>query len=145
MSHYGFKTESEGPDCMLDFFRKEGVPISILSDRSKMQASKLWNDYLRRFWVDNKSIEQYRPHQNPFEREFAIHKKMMDTLFITTGCNPRAWFRAACHIADVRNHTARKVLEYKTPYRIARSSHSRHIQSHTISILGTCILEERKQ
>ena len=28
---------------------------------------------------------------------------MLDMLFITTGCHPKAWYKAACHIADVRN------------------------------------------
>ena len=59
MSHYGFKTESEGPDFLLDFFRKEGVPISILNDKSKMQTGKMWTEYLRRFWVNDKTIEAH--------------------------------------------------------------------------------------
>ncbi|MEM7375767.1 MAG: hypothetical protein AAF587_44660, partial [Bacteroidota bacterium] len=116
MSHYGFKTESEGPECLLDFFRKEGVPISILSDNSKMQTGKLWTEYLRRFWVNDKQIEPHRPHQNPFERELHIHKELLDKLFIATGCNPKAWFRASAHIAEIRNCTAVKSLNYRTPF-----------------------------
>ena len=123
MSHYGFQTESEGPDCLLDFFRKEGVPISILNDNSKMQTGKTWTEYLRRFWVNDKQIEPGRPQQNPFEREFAIHKKLLDKLFITTGCSPKAWFKAACHMADVRNCTAMKNLKFRTPYEM-REGHT---------------------
>ena len=32
-----------------------------------------------------------------------------------TGCDPRAWFRAACHVADISNHTAKASLKYRTP------------------------------
>jgi len=128
MSHYGFKTESEGPDCLLDFFRKEGVPISILSDNSKMQTGKAWEDYLRRFWVNDKQIEPGRPSQNPFEREFSIHKAMIDKLMITSGCDPRAWFKAACHVADVRNCTAIKSLNHCTPFEM-REHHSPDISA----------------
>jgi len=33
--------ETQGPEALLDFFRTEGVPISITHDGSKMQASNL--------------------------------------------------------------------------------------------------------
>ena len=128
MFHYGFKTKSEGPDCLLDFFRKEGVPISILNDNSKMQTGKLWTEYLRRYWVNDKTIEPHRPQQNPFEREFSIHKELLDKLFITTGCDPKAWFRAACHIADVRNCTAIKSLNNRTPFEM-REGHTPDIST----------------
>ena len=39
MSNYGLTTESDGPNALLDFFRQEGVPISITRDNSKMQSS----------------------------------------------------------------------------------------------------------
>ena len=33
--HYGMRSEGSGPDALLDFFRDEGVPISITRDNSK--------------------------------------------------------------------------------------------------------------
>ena len=115
MSLYGFTTESEGANCLLDFFRKEGVPFSITTDNSKMQMSKHWKEHLQRFWVDDKQIEPLRPQQNPFERAFGKLKEKVDKLFIDTGCDPRAWYKAMCHVADVMNCTARKRLDYRTP------------------------------
>ena len=57
MSHYGMLRESEGPEKLLDYFRQEGVPQSLICDNAKMQASKAWNDYLRQFWIKDKFTE----------------------------------------------------------------------------------------
>ena len=90
MSHYGMKREGEGPDKLLDYFRQEGVPISLISDNAKMQSSKLWTQYLRNYWVKDQFTEPYYSNQNPFERAFAHHKTKIEKIMIDTGCNPKA-------------------------------------------------------
>ncbi len=50
-SAYGLTRESDGPKALLDFFRQEGLPISLLRDNSKMQSSEVWSDHCRKFWV----------------------------------------------------------------------------------------------
>ena len=42
--HYGMARETQGPDTLLEFFRQEGVPLSIRRDNSKMQVSHLWQE-----------------------------------------------------------------------------------------------------
>jgi len=37
---------------------------------------------------------------------------------IQSGCEPQAWFRAACHVADINNHTANSSIEYRTPLEV---------------------------
>ena len=71
------------------FSERKEFQSPYLNDNSKMQTEKLWIEYLRRFWVNDKTIEAHRPNQNPFEREFHIHKEMLDMLFITTGCSSK--------------------------------------------------------
>jgi hypothetical protein len=115
LSHYGMVRESNGPEVLLDFFRQEGVPISLTRDNSKMQASQIWTEYCRRYWVKDSYIEPYYAHQNPVERAMAVQKDKLERLMIDTGCDPRAWFRAACHVADVHNHTACEIINYRTP------------------------------
>ena len=44
---YGMKTESDGPDALLDMFRNIGVPLSLRRDNSKMQASHVWHSIMR--------------------------------------------------------------------------------------------------
>jgi len=65
---YGMKSETDGPAALLNFFRQEGVPLSIIRDNSKMQTSILWKDYCRNYWVKDQFIEPYHSNQNPAER-----------------------------------------------------------------------------
>jgi len=74
VSHYGMKRQSDGPDILLDFFRQEGVPLSITRDNAKMQTGQLWKEYCRRYWVKDVFIEPYHPNQYPAERAMAIQK-----------------------------------------------------------------------
>ena len=83
-----------------------------------MEASVQWNDLMRKYWVKDQSTEPYHSSQNPFEKAFATHKDKIERIMIDSGCDPRAWFKAACHVADVSNHTAVKSLEYRTPIKI---------------------------
>ena len=85
-SYYGMQSESNEPDALLDFFRQEGVPISIIRDNSRMQTSTMWQDYCRRFWVKDEAIEPYRKQQNPAEREMNWQKEKIKRLMITTKC-----------------------------------------------------------
>jgi hypothetical protein len=114
VSQYGMKSEGQGPDALLDFFRQEGVPISITRDNSKMQAGKLWTQYCRNYWVKDQFIEPHHPNQNPTERMMAHTKEKIQRLLIRTGAPPEAWYRAACHVADVHNHTANETLNFRT-------------------------------
>ena len=59
-------------------------------------------------------IEPYRSAQNPSERNMNWQKEKMKRFMISTGCDPRAWFWAACHVTDVHNHTANAGLNYRT-------------------------------
>ena len=117
-SHYGMLSESNGPEALLDFFRQEGVPISMTRDNSRMQTGKLWNEYCRKYWVKDDFIEPGHSHQNPAERAMSWQKEKLDRVFQDTGCDPRAWYRAACHVADVTNHTAYKKLSWRTPIEV---------------------------
>ena len=115
MSHYGMQNESQGPQALQDYFRQEGVPLSMIRDNAKMQSGKLWTEYLRRYWVKDQFTEPYHPNQNPFERAFSHHKEKIERVMIDSGCDPRAWFKAACHVADISNHTAHESLNFRTP------------------------------
>ena len=42
----------------------------------------------------------------------------MKKTIMDTGCDPRAWYRLACHVADVLNHTAYESLNWHTPIEV---------------------------
>ena len=117
-SAYGLTRESDGPKALLDFFRQEGLPISLLRDNSKMQSSEVWSDHCRKFWVKDKFIEPYQPNQNPAERDMAPLKDALKRGFMTYGCPPEAWFCLLRHTCDVRTVTARESLGWKTPHEL---------------------------
>jgi hypothetical protein len=118
VSQYGMKSENDGPAALLNFFRQEGVPLSIIRDKSKMQTSKLWKDYCRNYWVKDRFIEPYHSNQDPAEQMMSPQKEKLSRLMIQSGCEPQAWFRAACHVADINNHTANSSIEYQTPLEV---------------------------
>ena len=111
----GMVSEGSGPDALLDFFRDEGVPLSITRDNAKMQASKMWNQYMRQYWCKDKFIEPYHPNQNPLEREMAVWKNDSTKLMIQTNADKRGWFRAYAHTADLHNHKANAANENMVP------------------------------
>jgi len=79
-SIHGMKFEEHGPEAMLEFFRQEGVPVSLIRDNSKMQTSATWDEYMRRYWDKDNFIEQYHPGQNPFERDQVLRNKTVPRL-----------------------------------------------------------------
>jgi len=80
--------------------------------------SKLWKDYCRNYWVKDQFIKPYHSNQNPAERMMSPQKEKLSRLMIQSGCEPQAWFRAACHVADINNHTANSSIEYRTPLEV---------------------------
>ena len=114
-SSYEMKSEKHGPEAMLDFFRQEGVPVSLTRDNSRMQTSATWNEYMRRYWVKDDFIEPYHPGQNPFERDQALWKQDSTKIMIESKVDPRGWFRVMCHTADLHNHRANSSNEDNIP------------------------------
>ena len=112
---YGMAKESYGPDALMEFFREVGVPTAIRRDNSKMQTSQVWNSIMRKYNCSDQFIEPYNPQQNPAERRIGVLKGYMKRTIQDTGCAPEAWYRLACHAADVINHTAYKSLNWRTP------------------------------
>ena len=119
IANYGMKTESHGPDALLDFFREEGVPISIRRDNSKMQTGYLWKQLMRRYNCKDQFTEPHNPQQNPAERAIGEVKTTIKKTYIDTGCHPKAWYRLVQHVIDVKNHTALESLNWRTPLELS--------------------------
>ncbi len=113
--NYGLKREADGVHALKEFFRDQGVPTELIRDNAKMEQSKVWEEYLRDYWVKSKFTEPYHPNQNPAETDIRTMKEMLQRIFITTGCPAEAWYSAVKHVEDLRNNTARKVLDWRTP------------------------------
>ena len=112
---YVMNTESNGPQDMLDLFHAKDVPISLTRDNSKLQTSKNWNDYMRKYWVKYRFIKSHHLEQNPFERDMASWKADMTKIMIDYDVDPKGWFKVMQHSAEVQNHRANKSNEYNLP------------------------------
>ena len=112
---YEMNTKSNGPTAMLDFFRAEGVPISLTRNKYKMQKSRTWNKYMRRYWVKDRFIEPHHPEQNSFEQDMKYWKSDMTKFMIEYDVDPKGWFKLMQHTTDVHNHQANKRDEDKPP------------------------------
>ena len=99
-------SETEGPKAMFDFFKEDRVPISITRDNSKVQTRKTWNEYMRRFWVEDNFIGPHHPGYNPFDLYQDNWKAEMTNVMIDSNIYPRGSFHVMQHIADLHNHCA---------------------------------------
>jgi hypothetical protein len=115
IQQYGLVSESQGPDALLDFFRNIGVPLSMRRDNAKMQASQAWQDIMRKYNCKDEFTEPYNPQQNPAERRIGMIKNTMKRIMSETNCDPKAWFRLAEHVIDIKNHTAYAATDWRTP------------------------------
>jgi hypothetical protein len=72
--------------------------------------------------MSNEVTEPYHSQQNPAERQLAVHKQRMKEKMITTGCDPRAWFKLSRHVTSLNNLIARKSINWRTPYKVLPGS-----------------------
>ena len=84
-----------------------------------MHYNAVCNGYMWKFWVKYRFIERYNLQQNPEESESMVTQNgKLIRLMIDTGCDIRAWFREACHVSDVYNHTVSEKLGWATPIEV---------------------------
>ena len=94
-----------------------GIPCAIGSSPQTLNylLSEVLSGLLRRYNSADEFTELYNPQQNPAERVIGVIKNAMKRTMMATGCDPQAWYRLACHISDVKNHTAQASLNWRTP------------------------------
>ena len=113
MSHHKFWHENR--------IRRAFSTIGLLSPRRSSTV-----DSQRQFknaswetldWILQKILSTRQIHptlsspSNPAERAMAIFKDKINRVLIATWADPRAWFCAARHVADICNHMAHEKLE----------------------------------
>ena len=114
-SAFGVISETEGPKEMIDFFKEDGVPISITRDNSKSQTRKTWNEYMISLWVKDNFIETHHPEQNTFERYQDNWKSKLKKRIIDYNVDPTGWFHVMQHTADLHNNCANRENEDNIP------------------------------
>jgi hypothetical protein len=118
----GMSRESEFPGALEDVIRKYGAPDTLISDMAKSEISRRVKDLLRKFCIDEWNSEPHFQWQNFTERIIQEMKKYVNWVLNTSGAPPEAWFLALEYVVYIWNRTARKRLEWRTPYKVLLGS-----------------------
>ena len=113
---YGMRTESEGPDALLDFIRDNGAPHALRSDNSKMQTGNAFRNILRRYNIRSENTEAHNQQQNPAERRIQDVKRNSSRIMDRSGAPAYLWFFCLLYTVMVMNFTALESLGWLTPY-----------------------------
>ncbi len=99
-----------------DFMRYEGVPVCLHRDYSPEQKIQALVDLNRDYMVRDSFAEPYHLNQNPAE---ALGVKVIKTaarmIMNRTGAKTSVWLFAHKYVADIHNHCASPMLNWKTP------------------------------
>ena len=99
-----------------DFMRYEGVPHSLHRDLAPEQKTDEILELNRKMIVKDTWSEAGIPEQNPVEQGgVRILKNAADIIIQRTGAIPESWPWVYNYIADVNNHCASKIINWKTP------------------------------
>lgn len=118
----GMSRESEFPGTLEDVIRKYGAPNTLISDMAKSEISRRVKDLLRKFCIDEWNSEPHFQWQNFAERIIQELKKYVNWVLNTSGAPPEAWFLALEYVVYIWNRTARKRLDWRTPYEVLLGS-----------------------
>ena len=88
----------------------------LISDRAQAEVSKRVKDILRSFVINNWQSEPHYQHQNYAERIYQEGKKFSNCILNWSGAPPEAWLLVFEYVAFVMNGTARRTLNWRTPY-----------------------------
>ena len=99
-----------------DFMRYKGVPETLHTDLALEQKTDDIININRNMIVKDTWSEAGYPTQNPVEQGgVRILKSAASTIITQTGAIPAVWPWVYNYIADVNNHCANRILNWRTP------------------------------
>ena len=116
--HFPMTSESYAHYGLICYIHEVGIPAKIHTDNAKVEVLGHWKKTTRDYHIKVSVTEPYSAWQNRCEREFGKVRTSTRTLLETFNVPDRLWPYAQAHAVEVHNHTARKVLEWKTPYEV---------------------------
>ena len=85
-------------------------------DNAKVETQLAWKKIANDAWARGSTTKPYTPKQNKCEHEFGATRIHAHVIMETTKCPEQLWDDVVEYVCYVRNRTARKALDYKTPY-----------------------------
>ncbi len=130
---YGMSNTNQFVNTFEDIIRKRGAMDVLISDSARTETSHRVIDIRRALCIKQWTSEAQYQHQNFAEHQYNHIKNYHKFYMNWRDVWPSAWLLNMEWICDVHNHTAQKVLGWRTPIEVLTG------QTPDISIL-TCFL-----
>ena len=109
-------SEKEAHFGLVAYIHDVGIPAKVHTDNAKAETLGEWKKTIREYHIKQSVTEPYSPWQNKAEREFGKVRTLTRNFMDTHKVPSRLWDYAQGHAVEVHNHTARKCLNWLTPY-----------------------------
>jgi hypothetical protein len=115
MAAYPIQTDGSFPDVLEDYICTHGAPLKLFTDNARAELSTQTRSILCNYGISDGSSEPHYQNQNAAEREIQDVKKDVAMVMNLTNTPGAYWPLCVEYIVTVKNHTARNVLNDRTP------------------------------
>jgi hypothetical protein len=112
---YMVQTDAAYPRCLGEYIRSHGAPKKMFCNNAKAETSEATKEIYRNYGISDANSEPYYQNQNAAEREIQDVKKDVEQLMNITSTPDNMWPLCVEFVCLVKNHTARKSLNDRTP------------------------------
>ena len=116
--HYPMKSEKHAAQGLKEFVHRIGIPAQVHTDNAKVETLSEWKDFIAAHWIKATVTEPYTANQNKCEHEFGAVRIHARIVMEQTKCPEQLWDYVIQYVCYVRNRTARKALDYRTPIEV---------------------------
>eukprot|EP00557_Chaetoceros_sp_GSL56_P014026 CAMPEP_0176478512 /NCGR_PEP_ID=MMETSP0200_2-20121128/1227_1 /TAXON_ID=947934 /ORGANISM="Chaetoceros sp., Strain GSL56" /LENGTH=1865 /DNA_ID=CAMNT_0017874457 /DNA_START=317 /DNA_END=5915 /DNA_ORIENTATION=+ len=116
------RRESQVPGAYLDFCKEVGAPNTLLTDNSKVQSGRKFQEVNRKNKTDHTFTTPHCQNQNLAERKIqdVKHKAIMH--LYSSDAPLSFWCYAVKYVVDCLNHTAKQSLNWQVPQTLLSSN-----------------------
>lgn len=116
------RRESQVPGAYIDFCKEVGAPNELLTDNSKVQSGRKFQEINRKNKTDHNYTTPHCQNQNLAERKIQDVKHKAIMLLYSSDAPLSFWCFAVKYIVDCLNHTAKQSLNWQVPQTLRSSN-----------------------
>jgi len=116
------RRESQVPGAYLDFCKEVGAPNELLTDNSKVQSGRKFQEVNRQNKTDHNFTTPHCQNQNLAERKIQDVKHKAILLLYSSDAPLSFWCFAVKYVVDCLNHTAKQSLDWQVPQTLRSSN-----------------------
>ena len=116
------RRESQVPGAYIDFCKEVGAPNELLTDNSKVQSGRKFQEINRKNKTDHNFTTPHCQNQNVAERKIQDVKHKAIMVLYRADAPLSFWCFATRFIVDCLNHTAKAKLNWQIPQALFKSN-----------------------